>query len=514
MSVSRHSIGATLLVMALLASCTHDWDLYDPRLGNGSGGGDVGGQGGEGLGGAGAMGGAGGAGGEGGTLVGGMGGSGGALPTAPILRSVGPGNALALAVGASNALEISGMTASFANPLPDSVGVGDVLQYDSDDDGDIDADDALAFIHARTSSTEYSVSDAAGGVPPAVSGDVDWSLYRAYTSLADAVAGTENPSIASPLSDFDAWVDGKDLVAADQSWNIACYADGTDVKPVAIQGWVTSPNNVLRIFTPTSADQVGTSQRHDGTAGSGYVIQTSTAPPPLAHVISVQSDHVHLEGLEITGWVNDAMSNSFEGVHVGADGTLLSEMLIHDDLHPDTTNPNADAIGLGGLQDGWAVTVRNSIIYNISRGAINYQGGGAPIITVENCTIINSGTSGMAADGEGGIAMAGSALALVTVNNTISMGSQSGADFTKLGDNWGTSSNNISSDSSAPGANSQANLLADALFVSTTLGAEDFHLMAAVAAVDAGKDLIAFSNDIDGDERPAGGWDVGADEAP
>ena len=55
-----------------------------------------------------------------------------------IYRSVGPGAAQALVSGATdnNGLDISGSTAIF--DIPDPVGVGDAIQYGSDNDGVVD----------------------------------------------------------------------------------------------------------------------------------------------------------------------------------------------------------------------------------------------------------------------------------------------------------------------------------------------------------------------------------------
>ena len=99
-----------------------------------------------------------------------------------------------------------------------------------------------------------------------------------------------------------------------------------------------------------------------------------------------------------------------------------------------------------------------------------------------------------------------------TALNSINVG---GDDANALNVGGGDSpATSLSSDLSAPGAAALTGVSATNLFVSTTLGSEDFHLMDAVAAVDAGKDLITFTTDIDGDIRPAGAWDIGADERP
>jgi hypothetical protein len=426
----------------------------------------------------------------------------------PIYRSVGPGNTTPLASGptSGNPLVVSGTLATFTVALPAKVGVGDVIQYDADSDDDIDANDALGFIHRRYSSTQYSIRTASAGVPPSAASTAVWQVFRAYTSLADAMSAQENTGIVQGLSDFDSWTGGRDLVANNEAWNIACYADASDTQSVQVAGWTTSSTNALRVFTPTTADTVGASQRHTGVAGTGYVIETGAT----AHVLDIQSDHVTLEGLEITGWVNEPANNSWEGVHVAADQALLQDLLVHDDLHPTTTNPNADGINLNSMSDGQSVTIRNCVVYNISRGAINYQGALALTVTIESCTVHNTGASLTQADGQGGINIT-SAVSTVDVSNTISVGSGAGADF-KTGSPWGSSSHNLSSDGSAPGTGSLLNKAAAGLFVDVTAGAEDLHLAAGAEAIDKGKDLSSrFNTDIDGQIR-TGTWDIGADE--
>tara|TARA_R100001377_G_scaffold19893_1_gene10418 strand:+ start:628 stop:1701 length:1074 start_codon:yes stop_codon:yes gene_type:complete len=79
------------------------------------------------------------------------------------------------------------------------------------------------------------------------------------------------------------------------------------------------------------------------------------------------------------------------------------------------------------------------------------------------------------------------------------------------------SSNNISSDSTAPGANSIIAKLAVSLFASTIQGSEDLHLIALSPALRKGTDLGTLYDiqyDIDAYDRDASvsAWDVGADQ--
>ena len=76
-----------------------------------------------------------------------------------IFRSVGPSATTAITTGSSNEMTISGTTATFASSLPTNVGVGDAIQYDDDNDGDIDADDSIAFIQRPHSANRIQRSE-------------------------------------------------------------------------------------------------------------------------------------------------------------------------------------------------------------------------------------------------------------------------------------------------------------------------------------------------------------------
>ena len=200
-----------------------------------------------------------------------------------IFRSVGAGQEQALATwGSAGSLDIQDQTATFSQSLPARVGVGDVIQYNDQS--------ALAFIRARISGSQFKVQAADGGRVPELVQDLSWSLFRAYTSLYNAEKGSENPGIAESIRDFDSWVDGQDLVANQQNWNIACYADAIETSGVTISGWTTDPLHKLRVYTPTKTGEVGCSQRHDGAWGTGYQRYAT---------LSVHVSHVQIDGLAI-----------------------------------------------------------------------------------------------------------------------------------------------------------------------------------------------------------------------
>jgi hypothetical protein len=78
-------------------------------------------------------------------------------------------------------------------------------------------------------------------------------------------------------------------------------------------------------------------------------------------------------------------------------------------------------------------------------------------------------------------------------------------------------SHNLSGDLSAIGGNSVVNKTAPTLFLSTTQGSEDLHLIAFAAALRKGTDLgtaYGVELDIDSYNRDSSGssWDIGADQ--
>jgi hypothetical protein len=213
--------------------------------------------------------------------------------TVDVWRSIGPGDALPIASGGSNALSLTGGVAHFGSPLPDRAGVGDVLQYDTDGDG---TPDTIAFIHARTSATEYVVRDVAGAPPAPTKGDdVSWALYRAYTSLENAINMTANPSIIGSARPFEACPGDCDLAAKHRSVHLAAYA-GQDDDRVFITGWNTDANDWLTVYAPTSPAEVGASQRHSGKWGDGY---------RRTQGIDINEPHVRLDGISTKVSIED-----------------------------------------------------------------------------------------------------------------------------------------------------------------------------------------------------------------
>lgn len=303
-----------------------------------------------------------------------------------IYRSVGPGQTGSLVAAAGSGMTISSGVAVFETALPNNIGVGDAIQYNSSG--------SLVFIHGRTSNTYYSVRTALGAVPANVSSpDTSWSIFRAYTSLANAAAGTENTGIAIGVRDFDTWTNGRDLPVNNEQWNIAAYADATDTTAVAFDGaiWKTSSTNYLRIYTPFALNEVGATQRHSGVwTTSAYNLATSNFDSALKVEVnyswvdglqvsnSYNGDYVGVIGGGYGGAAATYFSNNISrfrgtgdyggGIYVFGNGNVNSQAFFWNNI---VFNDNAVSIGIFAFDVNTA-HIHNNTISNVTSGVITY----------------------------------------------------------------------------------------------------------------------------------------------
>ena len=282
-----------------------------------------------------------------------------------IYRSIAPSATAALTTGASNALSISSSTslATLSVALPDNVGVGDVIIYNTGGTAT-----GTAFIHVRSSSTVYTVKTASGTLPTAVSADTSWSIYRAYTSLSNAEAGTENTGIPSAMRNFDAWSGGADLVASNTQMNIAAYANGTtaDADAVVIDGWTTGAQNFIKMYTPVNTTEVGTTQRHPGKwDGTKYNLT-----PPDTWAIDIKKSYVRIDGVQI--------SLTYGG---SAGGILLEPGATSSDVRISNNILRSVGGGPNGIRmDSGTARMWNNLVYDIGGwGGTRILGGTAYI---------------------------------------------------------------------------------------------------------------------------------------
>ena len=410
-----------------------------------------------------------------------------------LYRSVGT-NAGSLASGVGNALTISGSTATFAGALPGNVGVGDVIQYDSDGNNSIDA---LAFVHRRTSPLTYIVKSKNGDTPTPVIGDNNWAIYRAYTSLSSWESQLENGNILEPVeNDVNP---SPDLVTSGTVMNVACYGDGVDTTPVVVSGWTTAASNYVRIYTPASPTEVGTSQRHPGRWDtSRYRLE---AP---SDVLAISDNYVRVEGLQVYVTANIANNEGIGFSRTPDSGASYYE--VSGNIVRGTPGNQDARIGINPYNAGSGVIkIWNNLVYDFS-GNTNFTAG---ILLddanfthyVYNNTVVDCGNGIYAANGT-----------VVAKNNLV----HGNADnyFPLVAFN-ASSTNNLSgpAQADAPGANPRN--AAPVTFANAA--GDDFHLASAdTGARGRAADLtadpsLAFAVDVDREPRLAP-WDIGADE--
>ena len=431
--------------------------------------------------------------------------SGGILPvplSVPLYRSVGI-TATALESGTSNGLTISGSTATFDSDLTDNIGVGDAIQYDSDNNGSIDA---LAFIHGRTSSTVYTVKNKDGGAPTATTAkDSDWGIYRAYTSLANWESGSENANIdAAVRSKVDP---STNLVTTNTIMRVACYGDGADTSSVIIDGWTTGVDNYINIYTPVFSSEVGVSQRHNGQwDATKYQLVASVT---YNGVLTISDEFVRIVGLQIENSVGTASKDCQENAIRIASVTAASEIRINNNILRATSLgsscSDADIQGAAGIRQNTntgVVKAWNNIMYGWGSGFTQdwISSGGASLY---NNTIINSVARGISLGGDnvGTYRLANNLVQGLNPNYVIDVGIT--LDY---------SATNLSQDATSPQV-----ALRNKTVSFVDADNRNYHLaIGDTNAEDQGTDLssdanLAFSDDIDGGTRPTT-WDIGADE--
>ncbi|MFC2092070.1 fibronectin type III domain-containing protein, partial [Elusimicrobiota bacterium] len=417
-----------------------------------------------------------------------------------IYRSIGPGNADALATHSIYGnMKISTSIADFSGPLPNNIGVGDALQYDSTGDNSIDS---IVFIHERLSSTKYRVKDSSGNTPSEKGWDDDWDIYRAYTSLYNAESGRENSGIHANVTNFDNWAAGgnetsddygRDLVDNNEIWNIACYADSVDTRAVVVNDWTTDSHYYIRIFTPVNSDEAGTSQRHNGIWDDDkYNIDGNVT---WDYTVRVYEPFTRIEGLQI--------NNSGGGGSTALYNEAAANGSVYDDLILTTADmSSAECAMLYNNSETARVIFKNSLLFGSQTGI--YLSRWQEYVDIYNVTIVNCSNKGIdlsSSDDEGRCHMYNTIVYNCNIN------------YEDLSDT--NKSHNASDESNAaniPGSDSQTDVTS-ADFVDYAGG--DFHISKnSTKLKDTGTDLTGIVDyDIEGDTRPQGAaWDIGMDE--
>lgn len=418
-----------------------------------------------------------------------------------IKRSIRPGNTSVIHDLSTNAITISGSTLTATNPFPDSIGVGDAVQYDSSNSGAVTS---IAFLHSRTSSTVWTVKRANGAAPSPCTSDTDGDIFGAYTSLANYIAGTENTGISATVRAFDSW--NTSLITTTQERHAICYP-GTDATTVEIN-WISNSTYQLKIYTPYLTSDVGTTQRHAGIfTGRCYFLSTSNATGSITSTSASGNQYYWtFSGLQIKNTVGDGLHDGH-----GSAGTA-SNIFVDSCIFIGSDNSSSSASHTGiDISSTKSVTyyIRNCIFYQWNSSAASNNNTGVHIngssagAYIYNCTAWDNDRCYVQIAGTG------------VCKNSIGASGTTASPTTWQG-SWNAASDyNVDSRSLAPGANSTKAVVV--AFVDSTN--KNFHLKSTdTQAKNTGTNLSAdanlpFTDDIDGGTRPdISTWDRGADE--
>tara|TARA_B110001454_G_scaffold219201_1_gene251863 strand:+ start:3156 stop:4886 length:1731 start_codon:yes stop_codon:yes gene_type:complete len=309
-----------------------------------------------------------------------------------VFRSIGPSNISALASGGITSISIQNSIASFQENLPSNIGVGDVVQYDSDNDG---LYDAIGFISVRLDSNRFYLQTSNGGSAIGTTApSLTWKVYRAYTSLSDAQSGTENTGILSgascnlscaSLANFDTRTTGTDLVAGNLIYNFAGYADATDNTNVDLANWVTNNSHYIKIFAPNNLFEAGQSQRHQGFwASGGYELSNTTSS--YYPTLNVNSEDVRVEGIKISQGIDSGV----EVVRVAAStaaGTFYFDSCI---VTRTVSTFIGGAINAIYVNSGGNINFRNFISNSIFYGVNNASNPGTTLVLNSTTVFYNN----------------------------------------------------------------------------------------------------------------------------
>jgi uncharacterized delta-60 repeat protein len=369
--------------------------------------------------------------------------------------------------------------------------------------------DQLAFIHGRTSSTVFTVKDKDGGTPTAASAGTAVGVYRSYTSLANWENQIENPNITEPIeNDVNPSTDLTEATGDNIIMMVACYAGASvDNDAVVIDNWTTGPNNYIKIYTPVSTSEVGTSQRHNGIWDTGaYSLEVGGDT-----VLDIREENVRVDGLQVR---LTTATSSVVGIEMRRTTSEIGDYEISNCIirgNGDSAQDIRIGINLwddtgGGASTG-VLKAWNNIIYDWLGGTGNYVSGIVPdhpnyTFYLYNNTVV---------DCEVGIER--NAGTVITKNNLVHSIITNDGDY--IGTFNGSSNNNLGEESTGPsggGTYIQTSQDRYAMFVDPDN--DNFQIKTTSDAYDAGIDQVSeigFTNDIAGDTR-SGTWDIGADE--
>lgn len=294
------------------------------------------------------------------------------------------------------------------------------------------------------------------------------ATYGDYSSLETAINAKEGDLTGNAGGSITFRIDG--------TWT------SSDTSRATLHNYITGVSSGILIYTTPTA-------RHSGKVTAGcYKLQPGDGFGNYAFYAE-NTSYVTIDGL-VFGSMGSG--NIYTVILNGVCNIFSNNIITHH-----AGNYNA-AMFNGGNTSELAANVYNNIIYSKKSNSIGTGKYSTQYINIYNNTIYVSTNSY-------GIAVGDNACFGTIKNNlviTLSTITACYTDFRNMAHTY-----NGSSDTSGD----IDNLDGTTMFVSTTAGSEDFHLVAGAGAIDIGADLSSiFTTDIDGVTR-TGTWDLGAD---
>jgi hypothetical protein len=403
-----------------------------------------------------------------------------------LVRSVGVADTSLFSTGT---VTISSNIATFTNAFPTTVGVGDMIEYTESATIYLACIKGISLDRRKAYVKEPDDTDAI-----ATTGET-FDIFRAYDSLflweGDADDSDENADIHIDVRDFDTSLD---LTTLTKIMNVALYKEGVIPGYTQIAGWTTSSSYYINIFTPFSAEMVGTSQRHTGTKGTGAILQVQTNDK---YMVTISDTYVYITGVEFDA-NNIGTTSNRGGISVYENSLYVSKCLFYNQDARPAFSVETTAV------DGTSYFFNNIVIdgtYTAATPCVRNNDSGSTIIAYNN-TLINT-------NGNGILVSNGTIVAKSNIcENT-------GGTDCYSGSFHADSDHNISSDLTKPGGGN------DQTEVTLTFsGGDDYHLdVTDTEAIEQGEDLypdsdgnLNITDDIDNGARDSGTPDVGADE--
>jgi len=291
--------------------------------------------------------------------------------------------------------------ATFSVAFPAHVGVGDMVQYDVDNNAAIDAGE-YGMIHGITvdrTKAYLLLADGSGVTNTTAPTDV-YDIFRAFISLPDWESQTQNTNVDADI-DYSISLDLTDGDIGPEY--VACYGtDGADTitADITFDGRTTDTDNYVEIFTPVTTAMVGTTQRHDGNWSAG-AYNISVGNHAVAGIFL--DDNIHFIGIQFIATDSWGVSlldiNTQTGIEMSyciLDGNGNRTRGIFGDGAASFKMWNSSVYDFAdaGIMDDWgsgAWLVYNSNIAGNTNEGFDYNGTGGTF-HIYNCTSFDNGT--------------------------------------------------------------------------------------------------------------------------